>query len=205
MQEFLAASDVVDCDHAEIRARAAALATSRNVHDIARECFEFVRDEIAHSRDFRRDPATVRASDVLRHGTGYCYAKSHLLVALLRANGIPAGFCYQRLSQGDSGPPYSLHGYVAIRLPEIGWYRADPRGNKPGVDARFEPPHERLAFPLQSADEYDFETIYPQPLECVIEALQQCDGWKSVLENLPDVVPADFARLGLQVRRQGGV
>jgi len=38
------------------------------------------------------NPVTCKASDVLIYGTGYCYAKSHLLAALLRANAIPAGF-----------------------------------------------------------------------------------------------------------------
>ena len=53
----------------------------------ARACFEFVRDQIKHSRDYEMDPTTWKASDVLLHGTGYCYAKSHLLAAMLRANG----------------------------------------------------------------------------------------------------------------------
>jgi hypothetical protein len=42
----------------------------------AQSCFMFVRDKVMHSRDYRMDPATWRASDVLKHGTGYCYAKS---------------------------------------------------------------------------------------------------------------------------------
>lgn len=62
---------------------------------------DFVRDQIRHSADYRPNPVTCKASEVLRHGTGYCYAKSHLLAALLRANGVPAGLCYQRLSVGD--------------------------------------------------------------------------------------------------------
>lgn len=170
----------------------------------ARACFEFVRDEIKHSRDFELDPATCRASDVLRHGTGYCYAKSHLLAALLRANGLPAGFCYQRLSIGDFGPPYSLHGYNAVELPGFGWYRIDARGNKPGVDAQFDPPHERLAFPLQSAEEYDFQNILAEPSPCVVRALESAEGWRGVLLSLPDIVPAEFAAENLTIRCVGG-
>jgi transglutaminase-like putative cysteine protease len=107
---------------------------------IAKACFEWVRDEIFHSCDYRMNPVTCRASDVLQHKTGYCFAKSHLLAALLRANQIPAGFCYQRLSVDDRGAPYSLHGFNAIYLAEFGWYRVDARGNKAGVNARFTPP-----------------------------------------------------------------
>ena len=92
----------------------------------------------------------------MRYKTGYCYAKSHLLAALLRANQIPAGFCYQRLSIDDQGAPYSLHGFNGIYFPEIGWYRVDTRGNKEGVNAQFSPPQECLAFKIKLPEEADF-------------------------------------------------
>lgn len=38
-----------------------------------------------------RDVART-ASEVLRERTGFCFAKSHLLAAPLRATGIPTGF-----------------------------------------------------------------------------------------------------------------
>jgi transglutaminase-like putative cysteine protease len=66
------------------------------------------------------NPVTCKASDVLIHGTGYCYAKSHLLVALLRANGIPAGLCYQRLTIENDGPSYCLRGLNAVYLEQHG-------------------------------------------------------------------------------------
>jgi transglutaminase-like putative cysteine protease len=77
---------------------------------ISNNCFQFVSDEIKHSLDYRLNPVTCKASDVLFHKTGYCYAKSHLLVALLRANGIPSGLCYQRLSIGIEGPASAKRG-----------------------------------------------------------------------------------------------
>ncbi len=88
----------------EVLACARTLATgSDNRIAVARRCFEWVRDKIRHSRDSGLQPVTCTASDVLRIGSGYCYAKSHLLAALLRANGIPAGLCYQRLSRDGQG------------------------------------------------------------------------------------------------------
>jgi len=128
-----------------------------------------------------------RASDVLQHKTGYCFAKSHLLAALLRANQIPAGFCYQRLSIDDRGAPYSLHGFNAIYLPEIGWYRVDARGNKEGVNAQFTPPIEKLAYKTQLPEEADFQLIFAAPLQIVIEALQAQTTWDDMLHNLPDI------------------
>jgi transglutaminase-like putative cysteine protease len=202
-EEFLESTEVVDWQHPAVRAQAAALTRHGDTVATARSCFVFVRDNVKHSRDYRMDPATWRASDVLRHGTGYCYAKSHLLAALLRANGIPAGFCYQRLSVNDRGAPYCLHGYNAVWLPKIGWYRADARGNKPGVDAGFNPPVEQLAFTLKSADELDFENILPDPLWCVIDALQVSDGWEDVVARLPDVPVEQFESQGLRVRARG--
>ena len=162
-----------------------------------------MRDEVRHSRDHKLNPVTCRASDVLQHRTGYCYAKSHLLAALLRANGIPAGLCYQRLSLGDSGPPFSLHGLNAIHLPQYGWYRVDARGNRTGIDAQFVPPVERLAFPLQSAEEIEFDNILSDPLVCVVTALQAGESWEQMMSILPDISPGEFEAAGLIVRYHG--
>lgn len=59
--------------------------------------YEYVRDQISHSVDLRMDAITCAASEVLEAGHGICFAKSHLLAALLRCRGIPAGFCYQKI------------------------------------------------------------------------------------------------------------
>lgn len=187
-EDYLASSDWIDWRHPKVLACARELAAgSGDPVVIARRCFEFVRDDIRHSWDFRQNPVTCRASDVLAFGTGYCYAKSHLLAALLRANAIPAGLCYQRLSVGDSGPPYCLHGLNAVLLPIHGWYRIDARGNKPGVDAQFRPPVERLAFPIRDGSEADLPGIHAEPLPEVVRVLTTCATVKEVYENLPDI------------------
>ncbi len=126
LAHFLRRTDIIDWDHPAVLRQAGELAGGEPI-EVAGACFEWVRDEVRHSSDFRVNPVTWRASDVLLHRTGYCYAKSHLLAALLRANGIPCGFCYQRLSVGGDGPPYSLHGFNAVHLPQHGWYRVDAR------------------------------------------------------------------------------
>jgi len=188
MQRFLAASTYIDFDAPEVRATARRLAeNAASELDVVRACFEFVRDEIRHSSDFQLNPVTCKASDVLRHGTGYCYAKSHLLAALLRANGIPAGLCYQRLSVGTSGAPYCLHGLNAVYLKDFGWYRIDARGNKPGIDARFDPPVEHLAFAIREREERMLPEIWAEPLNVVVDALAHYATWDQVLANLPDV------------------
>lgn len=188
MEEYLHTSEVIDWNHPAILALSQTIASEYKTSEaIAKACFEWVRDEIHHSYDYQMNPITCRASDVLQYKTGYCYAKSHLFAALLRANGIPAGFCYQRLSINDQGAPYCLHGFNAVYLPEVGWYRVDARGNREGVDAQFTPPQERLAFKIQVSEEADFPAILSKPLQVVVEALQAQSTWDEMLRNLPDV------------------
>ena len=150
-----------------------------------KSCFEWVRDNIKHSSDFELNPVTWRASDVLTHGTGYCFAKSHLLAALLRANGVAAGFCYQRLRDGDR---FLLHGLNAVWFSDIGWYRLDPRGNKPGVDAQFHPPVERLAWAMEFPGEVLLPEVWPEPLPIVLDALAAATDWEDFLATtIPDI------------------
>ncbi|PSN12126.1 hypothetical protein C7271_23840 [filamentous cyanobacterium CCP5] len=198
MAPYLSATAVIDWQHPAVLALAHRLAAEQDsVNAIAQACFEWVRDEICHSVDYQMNPVTCRASDALQHKTGYCFAKSHLLAALLRANHIPAGFCYQRLSLDDRGAPYSLHGFNAIYLPEWGWYRIDPRGNKPGVNAQFSPPQEHLAYQPQLAEEADFPAILAEPLAIVVAALQTHSTWDALLHQLPDITPQEADDLGL--------
>lgn len=187
MQAYLASSHYIDWQHSHVLAQAKALAAHHAIPEaIAKACFEFVRDHIKHSWDYRLNPVTCKASDVLQHGTGYCYAKSHLLAALLRANSIPAGLCYQRLTITDQ-PPFCLHGLNALYLPEYGWYRVDARGNKPGVDAEFCPPTEKLAFPLLNPHEQDLPGIFAEPLPIVVKVLESSATVEAVYANLPDI------------------
>lgn len=183
---FLDACETIDYRATELAEAAEMLAAEGEIAT-ARRCFEFVRDQIRHSSDFELNPVTCRASDVLLHRTGYCYAKSHLLVALLRANKIPAGLCYQRLTIGGEQGPYCLHGLVAVHLSSYGWYRVDPRGNRDDVNAQFSPPDEMLAFPICHAGERDLPEIHVHPLGNVVRCLTKNDTWDAVLRKLPDV------------------
>ncbi|MGZ5028567.1 MAG: transglutaminase-like domain-containing protein [Methylobacter sp.] len=187
MEQYLGSSEYIDLKHHLVAAKAAELADGCHSDEaIAKRCFEFVRDTIKHSWDYRMNPVTCKASDVLTHGTNYCYAKSHLLTALLRGNAIPAGLCYQRLTVESDGP-YCLHGLNAVYLEQHGWYRVDPRGNKPGVSADFCPPIEKLAFPIIDPLERDFPEIWAEPLPLVVKALTMNKTVEQVFENLPDI------------------
>jgi transglutaminase-like putative cysteine protease len=184
---FLAASAIIDHDHPAVRDKARELAEGRDDSIvIAERCFLFVRDEVRHSGDYSCGPVTLRASEVLHHRTGFCYAKSHLLAALLRANGIPAGLCYQRLLDNPPDRPFCLHGLNAVFLQGFGWYRIDARGNKTGIDARFAPPAEYLAYSPMRPGETDNPGIFANPVQVVIDVLAQYRDYREVLFNLPD-------------------
>lgn len=187
IENYLESSVYIDWKHPTVLGKAEEIAVgSLSDEDVARRCFEFVRDCIEHSWDFKKNPVTCRASEVLIHGTGWCYAKSHLLAALLRANGIPAGLCYQRLTVETGGLRHCLHGLNGVYLRRYGWYRIDARGNKPGVSADFCPPVEKPAFPVTGAWERDFPEILAEPLPLVIEVLTRSKTAEEVYENLPD-------------------
>jgi transglutaminase-like putative cysteine protease len=185
MNSYLESTPIIDWQNLTIIELAHQLATTKS-EATAKNCFEWVRDEIKHSGDFQLNPITCSASDVLESKTGFCYAKSHLLAALLRANSIPAGLCYQRLSLGDG--KFCLHGLNAVHLPAIGWYRIDPRGNKPNVNAQFNPPHEQLAFKVELSGEMDLPDIYSAPLTQIAAALTTFRTVEELGNNLPDVM-----------------
>jgi transglutaminase-like putative cysteine protease len=188
LSEFLLHTPIVDYQHPDVLAQAQQLAINKN-NDvaIAETCFTFVRDSIRHTGDYQDVSTTLSASDVLKHQTGWCYAKSHLLAALLRANHIPTGFCYQRLSCSEyKHDVFCLHGLNAIYLHDYGWYRVDARGNKPGVQAEFTPPQEKLAFVL-AENERDLPGIYAEPLDIVVEALSRNKTTAEMVNDFPDM------------------
>ena len=188
MDKYLATSEIIDWKTPLVIKQAKDLSQGLvNKKDIAKACFEYVRDEVKHSNDYKLNPVTCKASDVLKYKTGYCYAKSHLLAALLRANEIPAGLCYQRLTIENDRPPFCLHGLNAVYLQQTGWYRIDARGNKEGVNAEFTPPIEKLAFPIVVEGEFDIKEIFSEPLPEVVKTLTTYNSFQEVAENLPDI------------------
>ncbi len=188
MQAYLVASDIIDFEHPKVATFANTLAKNLTCkEDIAKKCFEYVRDKIKHTGDAGKGATTCKASEVLVQGHGWCYAKSHLLAALLRANGIPAALCYQRLSCNEYEEGiYCLHGLNAVWLEDCGWYRIDARGNKESVNAQFTPPKEQLAFELK-ANEYNVEGLFADTIPEVLEALTCNTTYEMMVANFPDI------------------
>lgn len=168
--DFLAGDEFVDLEDRAVQKLAL---TFRQQTDsdvsFAEAAFEWVRDQVAHSYDVQDPRVTLTAGEVLTHRVGLCYAKSHLLAALLRAEGIPTALCYQRLEHGDG---HVLHGLVAVHLNGT-WHRQDPRGNTNGVDAQFSLGAEQLAWEIdRSRGEIDYPELFASPARCVVDSLR---------------------------------
>jgi transglutaminase-like putative cysteine protease len=183
-------TDVIDYGHPAVKEKATELyAKSINEDDFVKKTYEFVRDEVFHSWDIQSSRITCKASEALLFKEGICYAKSNLLCALLRSKAIPAGFCYQRLTIGETPDTgYCIHALNAVYFRSIGrWIRLDARGNKAGISAQFSLDDEKLAFPIREKyNEADYPIIYKNPNTKTISALlQNTDCTKMYLYGLP--------------------
>lgn len=196
IQEYLRYTDILDYDHPMIRQLGQNVAqigqnvaqTGQNVASngqreiqVARAIYAYVRDEIAHSGDINASDVTCAASEVVIAGHGICCSKSHLLAALLRACGIPAGVCYQKLRTDEDDPESALilHCLNALYLHSLDkWIRVDARGNKANgnnsrVNAQFSVDTEQLAWPVRrELGEGEDPTVYANPWPEVVEALR---------------------------------
>lgn len=189
IDDYLLELEEVDYSHSIIQSKSAELFSSAtNELDIVKIAFEYVRDQIAHSIDIQSHRITCKASEVLRFGEGICYAKSNLLAALLRSQGIPTGFCYQLLTLGDTPDTgYCIHALNAVYLQDIQrWIRLDARGNKAGVDAQFSIDEEKLAFPVRNEfGEIDYPTIYLKPNMNTMAVLKRYSDCQQMYQCLP--------------------
>ena|SRR5699024_214822 len=176
LNEYLTELNAVDYSNSVLQEKISELFNASQTDiEKAKIAFEFVRDEIHHSWDIQGTQVTCNASEVLTMGEGICYAKSNVLAALLRSEGIPTGFCYQRLMLFDTPEKgYCIHALNAVFLKSIDkWIRLDTRGNKPGIDAQFSTDEEKLAFTIQEKlDEKDYPIIYIEPHHKTISTLK---------------------------------
>lgn len=182
---YLEKTNIIDYDNEEI-VRLALKLKSKDTITCIRNCFNYVRDYISHIADISGEKVVCNASDVLKTGYGDCCAKSHLLVALLRYNEIPSGFCYQKLILDDEKSPYLvIHGLVGVYVLNK-WMRIDARGNKEGVNAEFIVGEEKIAYKTRKEfNEEDIPFIYAKPDKNVIYSLVYNKTFEELWENLP--------------------
>lgn len=136
--DCLAATPLVDSDHAGVRAFAAEHARGADAREQAVALYYAVRDGFRYD-PYRVDlgPDGMRASTVLALGHGWCVTKAALLAAAARASGIPArlGFAdvrnhlsTQRMRETMATDVFIWHGYTELWLGER-WVKATPAFN----------------------------------------------------------------------------
>ena len=189
INEYLKCDEVIDFYYNDVSKLADQLySESESETEFVKMAYEYVRDMISHSADISADTVTCSASEVLKAGHGICFAKSHLLAAILRSKSVPAGFCYQKLILDDETAPVLIyHGLNGVYLREYGkWIRLDARGNKPGVNAQFSIDSEMLAFPIRpEKGEVDVPVIYADPDTEIVKTLQSYGLRSELWDNLP--------------------
>ena len=189
IESYLKSDNVINYDNTKVSDLANTLSeSSESETDYIRKVYEYVRDNISHSADVSVDEVTCSASEVLEAGHGLCFAKSHLLAALLRAKSIPTGFCYQKLNIGDETASVLVyHGLNGVYIKEYNKrIRLDARGNKPGINAQFFIESEQLAYPIRpEKGEEDGFIIYPNLDLGIVKALKENTSRTKLLEKLP--------------------
>ncbi|MDY0129188.1 MAG: transglutaminase family protein [Methanosarcina vacuolata] len=186
LQDYLKKSEVIDFDNRLIVDKCLELQKSTGDEiSLIKKVYEFVRDEIHHTGDIEEMSVTCKASEVLEAGHGICCAKAHLFAAMLRYFGVPAGFCYQKLSSSRDINIKFLHGLNAVYLKDLDkWIRLDARGNKPGRDAQFSIYEEKISKKVnKELGEEDSPVIFAEPNPTVIEILKTSKDMKELWDQ----------------------
>ncbi len=177
IEEYLKSSKYIDWKNSDVSKLAdSVFEKSQTEIEFVKSIYCYVRDEIKHSWDVQDKRVTATASQVLHEKVGICWAKSNLLAALMRAKGIPAGICYQRLTLGETPDTgYCIHALNAVYLRAVNrWIRIDARGNKEGVDAEFSITKERLAFTVRPEyGEFEYNEVYADPAPITMKVLEE--------------------------------
>lgn len=187
LKDYLLEDKYVDYSNIEIKKLSQKL-FKNCVDDIdkIKIAFEYVRDEIDHSAHIKSLRVTRCASEVLKYREGICFAKSMLLAALLRLEGIPTGFCYERILGENK---YFLHALNAVYISKYNhWIRVDSRGNTNDKNAQFYPDREQLAYSIrEDCGEEEYPIIYVHPPKIITDTLEKYDNCIEMIENgLPD-------------------
>lgn len=138
IESTLAATDLIDSDHADVREFAVQHCTGPDMRSRAVSLYYAVRDGFRYD-PYRIDlsPSGMRASSVIANGYAWCVPKAALLAAACRASGIPARLGYAdvrnhlstaRLREVLGTDLFIWHGYTDILL-DGRWVKATPAFN----------------------------------------------------------------------------
>ena len=178
MDKYLTETPSIDYTNPHIQEKVSELKNqSTDDADYIKRCYFFVRDEIPHSWDIGANTVSRTASEALINKTGICWAKSCLLAALLRANGIPSGISYQLLTIAeDDSQGHIVHALNTVFNGDK-WIRLDARGNTGNEDVEFSLDKDQLAFQVREEfGEIDYRDNNADLDERLVNALAQTEN-----------------------------
>ena len=91
---------------------------------------QFIPSHFEYARDVTL--ATSPVDDLLEKGKGVCQDFTHLMIALLRAHGVPARYVSGYIHR--PGKESQSHAWCEVWLPDLGWLGVDPTNNRPADD-----------------------------------------------------------------------
>ena len=188
LDDYLKSDDIIDFDDPSIEEAVEQLTEGlKDSISKAQAIYEFVRDQIFHSFQINATSITLKASEVLEKGHGICYAQAHLLAALMRGAGIPAGLCY-RIDQ-DEGRPV-IHGYNAIHIDGIDkWIFLDASIKPDESPTPFNIDWDTLELTANKGfGEHDDPTVYINPSKYANKAFKASRNIDELRCNLPDKI-----------------
>ena len=178
VDKYLTETSSIDYMNSHIQEKGCELKNhSSDDADYIKRCYFFVKDEIPYSWDIGTNIVSKTASEALINKTGICWAKSCLLAALLRANGIPSGISYQLLTIAeDDSQGHIVHALNTVFNGDK-WIRIDARGNTGNDDEEFSLDEDQLAFQVREEfGEIDYKDNNPDLDERLVNALAQTDN-----------------------------
>jgi len=102
---------------------------SENPYLFTRNCSEYIFSNFTYLKGITNIETTI--DEILNHKSGVCQDFAHLLLQMLRLEGIPSRYvsgyiCPNRDGARGAG---ATHAWVEVWLPETGWKGIDPTNN----------------------------------------------------------------------------
>ena len=99
----------------------------RRLAQFVAEVAEFIPNHFEYAKDVTL--ATSPIDHLLERGKGVCQDFTHLMIALLRAHGVPARYVSGYIHR--PGQESQSHAWCEVWLPDLDWLGMDPTNNRP--------------------------------------------------------------------------
>ena len=185
-ENYLVESAYVNYNNPNVQREISSLLTNcKSSTEYLTKAFLFVRDHISHSVDKAEKTIISRsASDALKNKHGLCFAKAHLLCALLRAVKIPCALSYQTIISPSIRFIHGLCAYLDTNTHS--WVHIDPVNKNDKFEA-FKAGHEWLYYrPSKKLTIINHPELYTDTHPAIKHYLEKHSTLSDALEELPE-------------------